>query len=61
MRRFRTFLKDEKLKRAVCMTVVNIGELVKNISEQGLKEYAHIPWKELAGIRDIIRHIDTRL
>lgn len=38
------FLKDEKLKRAVCMTVVNIGELVKNISEQGRKEYAHIPW-----------------
>lgn len=38
------FLEDEKLKRAVCMTVVNIGELVKNISEQGRKEYAHIPW-----------------
>ena len=26
------------------MTVANIGELVKNISEQGRKEYAHIPW-----------------
>ncbi len=50
------FLEDEKLKRAVCMTVVNIGELVKNISEQGRKEYAHIPWKELAGIRDITAH-----
>ena len=25
-----SFLEDEKLKRAVCMTVINIGELVKN-------------------------------
>ena len=27
------FLNDEKLKRAVGMTVINIGELVKNVSE----------------------------
>ncbi len=25
-----SFLDDEKLKRAVCMTLINIGELVKN-------------------------------
>lgn len=28
------FLSDEKLKRAVGMTVINIGELVKNITEE---------------------------
>ena len=28
------FLKDEKLKRAVGMTVINIGELVKNVSDE---------------------------
>lgn len=26
------FLDDEKLKRAVAMTVINIGELIKNIT-----------------------------
>ena len=27
------FSDNEMLKRAVCMTVINIGELVKNLSE----------------------------
>lgn len=50
------FLEDEKLKRAICMTVVNIGELVKNMSSEGRAMYSHVPWKELAGIRDITAH-----
>lgn len=28
-----TFLDDEKTKRAVSMTLINIGELVKNLTE----------------------------
>ena len=31
-----SFLEDEKLKRAVCMTVINIGELVRS-EENSLK------------------------
>ena len=27
------FLDNEMLKRAVCMTVINVGELVKNLTE----------------------------
>ena len=27
------FISSEMLKRAVCMTVINIGELVKNLSD----------------------------
>lgn len=50
------FLVDEKLKRAVSMTVINIGELVKNISDATRKEYQQIPWKAVAGMRDIAAH-----
>ena len=50
------FLKDEKLKRAVSMTVVNIGELVKNVTEETRKAYPQIPWKAIAGMRDITAH-----
>lgn len=50
------FLQDEKLKRAISMTVINIGELVKNISDETRKEYAEVPWKEVAGMRDIAAH-----
>lgn len=50
------FVNDEKLKRAVSMTVINIGELIKNITEDTRKEYSDIPWKAIAGMRDIAAH-----
>lgn len=50
------FLADEKLKRAVSMTVLNIGELVKNITEETKKEHSQIPWKAISGMRDITAH-----
>ena len=30
------FVEDERTKRAVCMTLINIGELVKNLRIDGL-------------------------
>ena len=53
---FESFNRDEMLKRAVCMTVINIGELVKNLSDDMRTEYKHIPWKSIAGFRDIAAH-----
>lgn len=50
------FFNDEKLKRAICMTVINIGELIKNITDETRKEHPHIPWKAIAGMRDIAAH-----
>ena len=37
------FLADEMRKRAVCMTVINIGELVKNLSDAFRKRSPQIP------------------
>ena len=50
------FLSDEKLKRAIGMTVINIGELVKNISDEMRANHREVPWKAVAGIRDITAH-----
>lgn len=50
------FAGNEMLKRAVCMTVINIGELVKNLSEGCRRDNPTIPWKEIAGFRDIAAH-----
>lgn len=50
------FLSDEKLKRAVSMTVINIGELVKSVSEETRLAHKEVPWKAIAGIRDIAAH-----
>jgi uncharacterized protein with HEPN domain len=50
------FLTDERTKRAVCMTLINIGELVKNLTEDFKLTHRHIPWKSIAGLRDITAH-----
>lgn len=50
------FLNDEKLKRAIGMTVINIGELIKNVSDDTRKDHPDIPWKAIAGMRDIAAH-----
>lgn len=51
-----TFLADEMCKRAVCMTVINVGELVKNLSEACRLSHPEVPWKDIAGFRDIAAH-----
>ena len=55
-RTFPDFESDEMLKRAICMTVINIGELVKNLSDSFRKEYSAIPWRAISGFRDIAAH-----
>ncbi|MBR0236520.1 MAG: DUF86 domain-containing protein [Thermoguttaceae bacterium] len=50
------FLNNEMLQRAVSMTVINIGELVKTITDETRLEYRNIPWKAIAGMRDIAAH-----
>ena len=50
------FIGSEMLKRAVCMTVINVGELVKNLSDGCRQEHCEIPWKAIAGFRDIAAH-----
>lgn len=53
---FLAFNENEMLKRAVCMTVINIGELVKNLSDDCKNLDRSIPWKAIAGFRDIAAH-----
>ncbi len=53
---FEEFNKDEILKRAICMTVINIGELVKALSDELRTEHKNIPWRNIAGFRDIAAH-----
>ncbi|MDY2698441.1 MAG: HepT-like ribonuclease domain-containing protein [Lachnospiraceae bacterium] len=50
------FLKEEILKRALGMTTINVGELVKNLTPEFRKEHFNIPWKAIAGMRDITAH-----
>ena len=50
------FSSDEKLKRAISMTVINIGELIKNVTDDFRKSYPGVPRRAVAGMRDIAAH-----
>lgn len=52
---FENFVVDSKTQSAVLMQFHVIGELVKKIPED-IKNSIEIPWKEIAGFRDIISH-----
>ena len=50
------FLQNEMLKRAIGMTVINIGELIKNVTDEMRARHPDVPWKQVAGFRDITAH-----
>jgi uncharacterized protein with HEPN domain len=52
---FETFFKDSKTQSAVIMQLQVIGELAKKVPEE-TKTLVNIPWKNMAGFRDMISH-----
>lgn len=50
------FLSDERTVRAVCMTLINIGELVKNLTPELKDTHRSVPWRAISGMRDITAH-----
>ena len=50
------FIKEDKTSSAVIRKLEIIGEAAKNIPENLRKNYPHIPWREMAGMRDKLIH-----
>ena len=49
------FSVDSKTQSAVIMQLQVVGELVKKVDEN-IKEKIAIPWKDMAGLRDMVAH-----
>ena len=43
-------------RNAIAMPILQIGELVKNLSEDFKSEHNEIAWKAIAGMRDVFAH-----
>lgn len=50
------FFADKKLQDAVIRRIEIIGEAVKNLPQEIKDKYPNIPWKRIAGMRDILIH-----
>ena len=53
---YEEFCKDDKTASAVIRKLEIIGEATKQIPRQFRQKYPHIPWKEMAGMRDRLIH-----
>lgn len=50
------FLDNYEKQDAIIKRLEIIGEAVKNIPSEIKKKYPKIPWKDIAGMRDILVH-----
>ena len=51
-----SFMASHIYQNAVAMCILQIGELVKQLSPAFLSEHAQIPWRLIAKTRDIYAH-----
>lgn len=55
------FINDTKTNYAVTRCIEIMGEAAKHVPESVRKKYPHIPWKDIAGMRDKIIHLYFRV
>ncbi|HPA45881.1 MAG TPA: DUF86 domain-containing protein [bacterium] len=53
---YEIFLKDTKTQDAVIRNLQVIGEATKNLSPEMRSKYVHVPWKDMAAVRDRVIH-----
>lgn len=52
----RDFLDDKKNITVCAFTVSQIGEIVKEITDETMEKYPSIPWRSIKGMRNRIVH-----
>lgn len=50
------FFADSEIQDMLLMPLSQIGERAKRLSRQFRENHSDIPWREIAGMRDIIDH-----
>jgi uncharacterized protein with HEPN domain len=55
------FLANDEKQDAVLRRILVVGEATKRLSSEFRQRYPEIPWRDIAGIRDIIVHDYNRV
>lgn len=53
---YEEFIRDDKTVFAAIRALEIIGEATKNIPDETRKQNPGVPWKEMAGMRDVLIH-----
>ena len=50
------FFSDFVYQNAVALCILQIGELVGNLSDEFKTDHAQIPWRQIRAVRNIVAH-----
>lgn len=53
---FGNYISDIDYQKSCALSLLQIGENVKKLSEDFKNEFSDMPWKQSAGLRDVIAH-----
>jgi uncharacterized protein with HEPN domain len=53
---YEAFVEQEMIQDAVLRNLAVIGEAVKRLSPELRSQHPHIPWRSIAGMRDVLIH-----
>lgn len=53
---FEVFCADSLYRKGIVMSIINIGELAKKLPVDFKEQYKEIPWRKIAGMRDLAAH-----
>lgn len=53
---FDTFVSNEMAYDATLRNLEIIGEAAKHIPDEVRTRYPHVPWRQMAGLRDVLAH-----
>ena len=55
-REFSVFISDKDYFNSVCMSLLQIGELARNLTKEFTNKHDQIPWKNIVGLRNVVAH-----
>lgn len=55
-REYNTFCNNPTYRNAIALCLLQIGELVKKLSDEFTNSHTEIPWKAIRGMRNVVAH-----